>query len=393
MPQSTQQELLRMLVIDESGKAVVTLEKLFQDSFVVSTLDCDRLVESINDGVCAPHIIIYVSLQVGTEVVPAIRHIRSKWPKTIVLLLLPSARDEKQVREASDIPAHKIIFRPCSKQKIVDSVENYLSLIEGEGCTAQENALLSCLMEFTGGKRPELYVAYNRVMPLIMTLCQSLGFDWRHAQKVFILYMVLLSNVDEGLVFALMDGGGRKQNAIKRLYEEVLKMVDLLSMSPATEELSKDLKYVLKRYDGDGFPEDDVKEFNIPAPARVIRLLLDYHYLLQAGKSTGQALYIISHRKGWYDDVLVQSLIEMLGDEAKSYTREVYPLGLVTGMVVAEDVYGYIDGKRRKILSENEILTDNAVDYLQRHSEDILDITEPVKIVEELFSEEGVNHA
>jgi len=381
--------LLRMVVADESSKVLSSIETLFQSEFLVSSLDPKELDSEFDEGVCAPHFVLYISKGAMALAIPRVRRLRSQWPKSIVLLLMPTVQDEKQVKAASDIPAHKIIFKPCSKKKIIDSVENYLSLIKVDDSSNQESSLLSCLMEFAGGQRPELYVAYNRIMPLIMTLCQRLGFDWRYAQRVFTVYMILLSNIDETLSSAFMDGGGRKAKVVKELYESISKMVDLLGMTPATEAMSNDLKYVLKRYDGEGMPKDRIAGQEIPAAARIIRLLLDYHYLLQSGKTRGQSLFVINRRDGWYDEVLVHALVDMLGDEGRRCTRDVYPLGLVAGMEVAEDVYGQVDGKAVKIISRNEILTDNSVDYLQRHCEDILDITEPVKIVEELFTDDG----
>ncbi len=131
---------------------------------------------------------------------------------------------------------------------------------------------------------------------------------------------------------------------------------------------------------------------DIPASSRIIRLLFDYHHLLQQGKSTGEALFVLDQRSKWYDGVLLHAFIDILGDAGKNRIRTVYPLGLTTGMEIAEDVYGVIDAKKRKILSCGEILTEETIDYLQRHSEDILDITEPIKIVM-LFVEKGSEYS
>lgn len=387
------EDLLRMMVADESNRVLPTIESLFKDEYFISSIEPASFDGAGCDGECHPDIVIYLCKKDVTHVVPRIRRIRSEWPKTVVLLLLPGVVADHQSNDILKIPAHQIVFKPCTKKKIVDVVENYRSLMRSDENGNQDHGLLTCMMEFAGSLRPDLYVAYNRIMPMIMTICQKLGFDWRHVQKVFSILMLLLSNVDEKLVKALMQGEGRKAKILKEIYGHVEKMADLLSMNPATEDMAEDLKYVLKRYDGEGQPDDDVSGQNIPPTSRIIRILMDYHYLLQGGKSTGQALYILNKRTGWYDDVLFHVLVEVQGDEGQRCTREVYPLGLVSGMVVAEDIYGNIDGRRTKVLSRNEMLTDETIDYLQRHCEDILDITEPIKVVEELFSDKEAVHA
>lgn len=380
--------MLRMIIVDESCKAVSTLEQLFQNNFAVSSLAPESLEEAIKKSTCGPSLVLYISTAEPVVAEKNIDQIRSAWPKTIVLLMLPKLLNEQQLG-GMNIRAHTTLFKPCSKIRIVNLVENYCSLIDDSENVSQENALLSTLVEFVGEHHPSLYIAYNRLMPLIMNVCNAAKTDWRRVQKIFMLFIILLSKLDERMVNVIMHGEGRSAKGLQDLYVPLEKMSDMLSLTPSTSVFAPDLKYVLKRFDGEGVPKDDVKEDGLPIASRVIRMLMDYHYLLQSGKSVGQAIYVLNRRKGWYDLELFHALVHVLGEESKRGIREVYPLGLVTGMEIAEDVFGYIDGNKKKIISRNEILTDATIDYLQRHCEDILDITEPIMVVEELFTTAG----
>lgn len=380
--------MLQMIIVDESHKAIAALEHLFQKNFVVSSLAPNSLDEVINDNTGGPNIVLYISTGEPAGTAKNVERIRTEWPKTIVLLVMPKLIGEQQLGGV-DIRAHTVLFKPCSKSRIVNLVENYCSLIDDTDIVSQENALLSALVEFVGEQRPSLYVAYNRLMPMIMNVCNAAQIDWRHVQKIFMLYIIFLSKLDESIVSAMAHGEGRSAKVLHDLYPRLEKMADLLALSPSTNMLALDLKYVLKRFNGDGLPKDETKEDGLPVASRIIRMLLDYHYLLQGGKSSGEAVYVLHRRKGWYDLELFHALVHVLGEEAQRGVREVYPLGLVAGMEVAEDVYGTIDGKRKKVIAQNEILTEGGVDYLQRHCEDILDITEPIKVVEDLFTTTG----
>lgn len=384
-----------MAVFDETSKMSEAIRTLFRSEFKVQVLDPDRVAVETKDASCAPEFVLYVSSGDNDRAANKIRQIREAWVKSIVVLLLPSTSGSCDLKTVSDVSAHHVLFRPCTRKKLLDVVHSYRkNLEEDDGYSdARANALFSAMMEFVGSKRHDVYVAYNRVSPLILSLCEKVGFSWENVQQTFMVLMFMLANVDELLVQTLMNGDGKSKKNVRLVYGEISKMADLLSLNASTAEIAQNINYVLKRYDGDGMPEDTVAGQEIPPASRIMRLLLDYNSLLQSGKSSGQALFIISKREGWYDEVLVQALVEVVGDEGRRYTRNVYPLGLTAGMVVAEDVYGRIDGKRRKIISSNEILTEKMVDYLQRHSEDILDITEPIKVVEELFSKEGGNDA
>lgn len=383
--QGYSEQSFNMLLVDESSRASGTLESLFRAEFKIESITPLELDErALNNGI-SPNIILYVCKNISPLLGPRVTKLRKRYPKAVPILLMPSVYNDDKIVNDPGIPAHKVIFRPCTKQKITDTVYNYISLLQNDESTPNENVVLSCLMEFIGSEKPELYVAYNRVSPLIMTMCQKVGYDWRHVQATFNLYMMLLSHLDEELLRSMMAGEGRKAKAITDVHDHLSKMVELLSMHTSTEETSTDLKYIMKRYNGDGLPKDAVQGQEIPPASRIIRLLFDYHYLLQSGKSIGQTLFILKQRTGWYDEVLIHVLLEILGDEGKQCIREVYPLGLVAGMVIAEDVYGIIDGKKAKIIHRNAILSERMVGYLQSHCETILDITEPIKVIEELF--------
>lgn len=382
-------ELLRMSIADESGRSLGMFKELFRNDFIVSSLDMACLDTTSCEDMLAPHILLYVSHGKGGRAAKYVEQVRSVWPRTIVVLLLPVQQDEEWTRKSLHIPAHKVLFKPYSKKMISQIVSNYRTLLISYDNSDQTDILLSCFMEFVGGNQPELYVAFNRLTPLVFSLCQGLGYDWKPVQRVLSMYLLLLSSMDEKYVNALMRGEGRKARVITEAYEQISKMVDLLSMNPSTLGVGQGLKYVLKRFDGEGVPDDSVSGLEIPVASRIIRLLFDYNYLLQTGKNMWQVLFILNKRTSWYDSVMVHQLVDILGEEGKHYTREVYPLGLMPGMVVAQDVFGVIDGKRTKVIGRNEILTEDAVDYLQRHCDDILDITEPIMIVEDIMAELG----
>lgn len=379
--------MLQMVILDESNKGLDALVKLFEGQFLITPYEPVDLGLPVQEGTCPPHIVLLLSKGNVETTRATVESIRKLWPKAVLILLLPTIHNEAQLG-CDPIPAHKLLFKPCTKRRVLETVNNYVSLLES-GPSGDENALLATLVEFVGERQGNLYIAYNRIMPMIMSICTRLDYDWRHIQKIFILYMILLSYSDPELVSSIMFGEGRKAKLLKELYTQIEKMADLLELNPATEELAPEIRYLLKRYDGEGEPHDEVAGLELPVSSRMIRLLLDYHYLLQSGKTTGQTLFILHQREGWYDDVLLQTFISMHAEDGRRCIREIYPLGLVAGMEIAEDVYGFIDGTRRKILSAREVLTDSAVDYLQRHCEDVLDITEPVKVVEELFTKNG----
>lgn len=380
--------MLKMVVFDESGKAEPSLTDLFQNTFKLTYITDEKWDEKIVLSVDDCQIFLYVSACKSTLVAERINWVHRKYPKVIIILLTHSKESGGELGEAT-IAAHTILVKPCSKSRLLNVVDNYCNLLNEIDTVSQNNALLSGFLEFFGVNKPSLYVAYNRVMPLILNVCKIIDADWRRVQQAFMVYLILMSWLDNDYVGAIADGDGRSANAMGDVYEHVARFTEIFNMDPSTQELSSQIKYTLKRFNGKGFPKDNVKGLDIPLASRVVRLLMDYHYLIQSGKTIGQTMYILSQRKGWYDTELFDALVNFLGDDIEKAVREVYPLGLSVGMEIAEDVYGSVDGKRTKIIGKGEILTDKNVEYLQTHAEKILDITEPILVVEALFTLPG----
>jgi hypothetical protein len=202
--------------------------------------------------------------------------------------------------------------------------------------------------------------------------------------------MLTIARLESEVLGPIMSGEDKRTSTFKKIFEHTMRMVELLDAEPDTRHMGRCLKYIQKRYDGSGYPKDTVAGDEIPAASRIIRLLLDYHYLVQAGKSIGETMFIMRQRSQLYDPDLIDALMDIVGDAGSSFSRSVYPLGLESGMEIAEDVYGVIDGNRRKFLARGEILTDKTVEYLQKHCDEILDITEPIMIKEKVAQKGSV---
>jgi hypothetical protein len=371
--------MLQLLVIDESKKFHTAIESIFKDEFRVRSIPPGGLAAL--DKVETPSIVIYVSVGPVQEIGKKVALVRRSWPGALTILLLPSISDEARLRGIS-IPAHTTIFGRCSRKRLTEIVDDYKEVLRYSARADKEKAILHSLVEFTSNYIPCVYICHRQVLPLLMTLASNVGWDAERIRKLFTAYLLILSSLDRERLSSVMNGNDSSAETMRDIFEHVERAVLLLEADDRTEEMARSLRYVLKRYDGSGYPKDDVRGDAIPLPARMIRLVLDYHYLVQSGKSEGEALLILNQRGKRYDKRLLEELKSIVGNAGEAVERAVYPLGLSPGMVVAEDVYGMVDGRRRKFLSGGEILTPKTIEFIQRHCDEFLDITEPIQIRE-----------
>lgn len=378
--------MMHMLVIDESKKFHTAIETLFGPEFRVTSVPSGN--PAAVDDAEEPTVIVYIGVGPAREIRKKVALARRSWPGALLILLLPSMTDETQLRGVS-IPAHTTIFSPCSKKQLADVVNDYKEVLRFAARADKEKAILNSLIEFTSNYVPCVYICHNRALPLLMSLAARTGWGAERIRTFFTAYLLVLSSLDGEKLSSVMSGRDQSAETLKAISEHVERAALLLNEDDRTKELAHGLRYILKRYDGSGYPKDDVRGEDIPMPARMIRIVLDYHYLVQSGKGVSEAIFILKQRINRYDERLFEELKDIVGDTGMVVQRAVYPLGLVPGMVVAEDVYGEVEGRKRKFLSSGELLTPKTVEFIQKHCDEFLDITEPIQIREKTGGEGG----
>ena len=91
------------------------------------------------------------------------------------------------------------------------------------------------------------------------------------------------------------------------LGESIIRKVNRL------ERIAQAVKYQTKNYDGSGAPMDEPAGKDLPATARVLRVVLDYDRLVHAGERPATAVSIMRGRSGAYDPEIFTALEVLLG--------------------------------------------------------------------------------
>jgi response regulator RpfG family c-di-GMP phosphodiesterase len=82
----------------------------------------------------------------------------------------------------------------------------------------------------------------------------------------------------------------------------------LLAQIPRLEGVARVILYQSKRFDGGGFPEDNVAGEAIPLGARMLKVLIDIERLESAGSDRAAALAELRGRAGWYDPRVLEAV-------------------------------------------------------------------------------------
>ncbi|WP_419783527.1 HD domain-containing phosphohydrolase [Maridesulfovibrio sp.] len=375
-----------MLVISNNRNVAKALSDLLKSKFTVtlSNADVDEIESHLRER---PYSVVIIEGAGFNEIKSLLQELESIGITSKSVLLLLAKFDDQTLKDCHSYKCVKsILTKPCSKKDIWTAVD---SVLEGINTQKVENKVnfrvLHAVLEAYSLKNIILYRCYTKVGECLLGVKPFLEYDSDYMYDLFALYMITVTTLEDDLISDLMSGEHSQKKTVNTLISQIEKIIsnNNIPLSSIDSQCFKDILHINKRYNGKGYPKDDLAGDLIPYASRLLRILFDYYCLTEKGKSTGECLFIMKRRTGWYDESLLEIFIQSLG-EAAVFEREIYPLGLQKGMVMAQDLFGNMNGKKLLVVKKGQTLSDSNIDYIHRHAKDILDITEPVLIKESL---------
>jgi HD-GYP domain-containing protein (c-di-GMP phosphodiesterase class II) len=167
-----------------------------------------------------------------------------------------------------------------------------------------------------------------------------------------------------------------EESAVYSQHAEVA--VGLLANIPRMDPFIRIITYQEKRFDGGGWPEDEVRGEALPLESRIIKAVSDFEALVRAGQPKAEALLELKRRPGWYDPQVLAALGLVLGSEASYAARSLGVDALKEGMILAKDVFN-LKGNRR-LLARGQELSPTLLAFLKKYSQ-TLGVMEPIEVL------------
>lgn len=324
----------------------------------------------------------------GIEFLSKAREMR---PQMVRILLSGHADLQVAVDAVNECDIFRLLTKPCSakilKIALRDAFEHYRVITaEKELMDKTVRSVIQLVSDVASLLKPERYTRTARILPLVKGLCRKFSeADSWNIEVAAILSVVGFIFLPDSIMEKVEEGVVLSGNDYKTYLQHTRYSSKLISRIPRFEKVATILSLqeaeFQKDQDSAGVIDDE-----IPLGARILKVVSDYDRLSLGGRTTGEVISILKRRVNRYDPDVLNSLIEFLGNEATYYIREVYPLGLEKGMIIAQDVFGDINGQRVKFLARGQKLSDGMIDYIHKNSEKIMDITQKIVIREDLIT-------
>jgi response regulator RpfG family c-di-GMP phosphodiesterase len=339
----------KILFVDDDPNLLAACERSFRRRFQLDTAEGGEagLAKIAERG---PYAVVISDRQMpGMDGIQFLSQVRQRVPDTVRIMLTGNVDLEHAVRVVNEGSIFRFLIKPCPQEVLSKALEDGLAqyqLIQAEkellnktlsGSVKLLTDILSMVDVRSFGRTEKLRGMINEVVEKM-----SVTNPWELHVAAMLAPIGYVTLPAETMVKA------RASHALSKVEEQMVANVPeiaarLLNNIPRLEGVAKIVHYQNKRFDGTGFPPDDVKEESIPVGARLLKILSDLAQLESEGALPLRALSEMQHRNGCYDPKLLAEVRACFGGpdanaEAVKETVAVMVRDLNVGMVLHTNV-------------------------------------------------------
>jgi response regulator RpfG family c-di-GMP phosphodiesterase len=270
---------------------------------------------------------------------------RERYPETVRVLLTGGADLEHAIQAVNDGYLFRFLTKPCSRATLISGVTAAVAqyrLITAErelldktlrGCVQILGEVLALVNPSAFGRT----VRVQRLIKGVATLIDGAG-TWEVDVSVFLSQLGCIA-IPESVMIAAARGAELPDDQQKQMDTHVGIALDLLRRIPRFEQVIEIVAYQNKPFDAPSWYELEKSGKSMPLGARLLRVGFDFDELVSRGVPERQAIAHLASKVSTYDPDVFDALRILVEREAAAEIREVAVGELVSGMVLAEDVY------------------------------------------------------
>ncbi len=281
-----------------------------------------------------PYAVIVADMRMpGMDGVHLLTEVMRQAPDTIRIMLSGNADQQTAIDAVNKGRIFRFLTKPCSPEDLAIALragieQHRLILAERElleqtlnGSVAMLTDVLSLVDPASFGRGQELRAAMRLFAESLGVACRwelEMGamlsqLGWVTLPPPLLLKVrsrLSLTGPETDLVTRIPDLGA-----------------SLLARIPRLEPVAEIVRYQDKRFDGSGFPHDEVAGQDIPIGSRILKVLGDLDRLQAEGMQKHEALEAMGRRQGWYDAGVLAAAYKCfdlcLPESAIPFTEEV----------------------------------------------------------------------
>jgi response regulator RpfG family c-di-GMP phosphodiesterase len=293
-----------------------------------------------------PYAVVVSDLRMpGMDGIQFLARVHEAAPDTARIMLTGFADLKTAIDAVNTGNIFRFLTKPCSPEVLTQALEaglrHYrLIMAERELLEKTLSGSIKVLTQILSLLNPEAFGRSSRLTRYIQDIAHVMRLKDRwQVETAAMLSQIGCIMLPEATLKNLYHGkplSGEEQQ-VYQMHPFIAK--DLLKNIPRLEEVAEIVSYQGKRFDGSGFPQDNLRGDKIPLGARLLKVVLDLDTLEAGGLSKPQALARMKENAGWYDPDVLAALEAITWIEGKYEVKALSIKELLDAMIFDDDVY------------------------------------------------------
>lgn len=236
-----------------------------------------------------------------------LKKVREMTPDTVRLMLTGNADIKTAMEAVNEGAVFRFLTKPCPSKLMGDSliaaIKQYrLVTAEREVLEGTLRGTAELLIEILSWISPGIFGRAVQLRNTVKSIASKMGTEssWETELAATLCQIGLLA-IPADILAKVAEGGSLSEEERKAVESAPAAGCELLHRIPRLENVARIVLYQNKRFNGDGFPQDQVTGKEIPLGSRILKAAVDYHELRALGQSRYESLNTMQSRDGWYD--------------------------------------------------------------------------------------------
>jgi len=334
----------KILFVDDDLNILTSLQRQFRSKFQIDTANSGELGLAKFKDQQSYAVVISDMRMPGMNGVQFLSHVREVSPDSVRIILTGYADLPTVIDAVNEGNIFRFLSKPCHPDIISRTITECLKqyrLIQAEKELLEETlkGSIKVLTEVLGLVNPEAFGRSSRLQRLVRDIASQMGIGevWQFETAA------MLSQI--GCVI-LPESTLKKIYQVQKLSEDEKELylkhpaiaAKLLTHIPRMQEIAAMIANQEKHFDGSGFPNNTLREKEIPLGARILKVALDYDTLETIGHNSLDAIQVLENSKGWYDPDVLIALKEVIALQIKYEEQMIMIKDLRERMIFDQDV-------------------------------------------------------
>ncbi|HOQ89122.1 MAG TPA: HD domain-containing phosphohydrolase [Candidatus Hydrogenedentes bacterium] len=284
-------------------------------------------------------------------------------PNTVRIMLTGNADINDAMEAVNEGAIFRFLLKPCPSEifakSLIAAIEQYrLVVAERELLERTLTGMVAMLTEILSWTRPEIFGLVMNLRGFARSIASRMNVEnlWELELAATLCPIGYLALPHE-IVHKKERGEPLTEEETRSLESVPSIGHDLIVNIPRMERVAKVVLYHDKRYDGSGYPPDNVAGEAIPLNSRILKVALDYTRLRESGRPRFECVQEMKQRTGWYDPAVLEALGAGSAEAPRREVRvaQVYACDLKPGMTLADPI---VTDSGLKLMSAGTVLTE-----------------------------------